>query len=407
MNINTNKPHLLGGKKTIKQKLPYRRLYWKDEYKNVKKVFLSAWKKKIDFGFHAEFEKRYINNFLRFQGKGFADAVNSESSALWVATSSLKYKNNKKIAAISPVTNPGGVMPLLLKGFKLIVIDSKPNSFQICPKKFKRMASKYPISLLVINHIGGLPVDIAEIKKICKSKKISLIEDCSQAHGAKIQNKKIGNFGDFSIFSTMYRKNIGTGSCGGIIFTKKKSLYNEAMSHADRGKPFENSNYDPKDVKSFKYPALNLNLDEISCSIGISTLKKLPKLISRRLEIALFLKNKLNKNSKVFKILNLEKNITPSIYFITIFIDLKKIRVKKNLFLNSLQSEGVELNPNYQEVVCTWPWIKKYLFKDFISSNAINYRNNSFNLFLNEKYKKSDVSQIYKSLLKIENYYIK
>jgi perosamine synthetase len=400
-------PYIYGGKKTIINKLPYRKLYWENELKSVTKVFKKAWSRKTDFGFQGEFEKIYTKNFVKLQGRGYADAVNSGSSGLWVAINSLKYKNKHKIAAVSPVTNPGGIMPLLLKGFKIIVIDSSVNSYNICPKKFDELSTKHPISLLVVNHSGGMPCEIEKLTKICKKKNISLIEDCSQAHGAIFNKKKVGNFGDISVFSTMYRKNVGTGGCGGIVFTKNKKLFNEIRSHADRGKPFEISNYDPKDVKKFKYPALNLNLDELSCSIGISTLSRLDNLIKKRLKVATTLKKNFLKKSSIFRILNFnEIKEKPSIYFLPIYLDLKKFKIKKEEFVKSILGEGVDLNPDYQEIVCTWPWIKKYLYKDYTSTNAIRYRNNSFNLFLNERYDKSNIDQIFQALLKVENYFI-
>ena len=53
-----------------------------------------------------------------------------------------------------------------------------------------------------------------------KKKKIFLLEDCSQAIGAKVNNKFVGSFGDIAAFSTMYRKNLAANSSGGIVLPK-------------------------------------------------------------------------------------------------------------------------------------------------------------------------------------------
>ena len=66
--------------------------------------------------------------------------------------------------------------------------------------------------------------------------KIYLLEDCSQAIGAKINGKMVGTFGDVSAFSTMYRKNLAANSSGGMIFTKKYNTYKKILAYADRGK---------------------------------------------------------------------------------------------------------------------------------------------------------------------------
>ena len=62
-----------------------------------------------------------------------------------------------------------------------------------------------------------------------------MIEDCSQAAGAECYqckkrcitciNKKVGEFGDVSFFSTMYRKNIASAGSGGIVFTKNMNIF--------------------------------------------------------------------------------------------------------------------------------------------------------------------------------------
>ena len=85
--------------------------------------------------------------------------------------------------------------------------------------------------------MGGEPVDdIKEIAAYAKKNNIYLLEDCSQAIGAKIQGKLVGSFGDIAAFSTMYRKNLAANSSGGIIFTRKFKIYKKVLAYADRGK---------------------------------------------------------------------------------------------------------------------------------------------------------------------------
>src|SRR5204863_5326452 len=96
-------------------------------------------------------------------------------------------------------------------------------------------------------------------------------------HGARLNGKKVGTFGDIAAFSTMYRKNHATGGCGGVIFTPDEKLYHLVRACADRGKPFWQPGFNDKDPKQFLFPALNLNIDELSCAIGSQTLGKLDR----------------------------------------------------------------------------------------------------------------------------------
>ena len=74
--------------------------------------------------------------------------------------------------------------------------------------------------MIQLTHAGGEPIkDIKEISLYAK-KEIFLLEDCSQSIGAKINNKKVGSFGDIAAFSTMYRKNLAANSSSGIVLLK-------------------------------------------------------------------------------------------------------------------------------------------------------------------------------------------
>ena len=55
------------------------------------------------------------------------------------------------------------------------------------------------------------------ICKIAKKYKLFVIEDCAQAHGAKINNKSAGSFGHVSTFSFYPTKNLGAIGDGGIV----------------------------------------------------------------------------------------------------------------------------------------------------------------------------------------------
>src|SRR2546430_17147832 len=80
----------------------------------------------------------------------------------------------------------------------------------------------------------------------------------------------------------MYRKAHATGGSGGVVFTQDEALFHRVRAHADRGKPFWRDGFDEKDPTTFLCAALNFNTDEISCSIGIESLAKLPQTIDRR-----------------------------------------------------------------------------------------------------------------------------
>ena len=75
-----------------------------------------------------------------------------------------------------------------------------------------------------------------EIIKIAKQYNLYVIEDCSQAHGAQINNKFVGSFGDISVWSFCQDKIISTSGEGGMIATNNKKFYKNIWSQKDQGR---------------------------------------------------------------------------------------------------------------------------------------------------------------------------
>jgi dTDP-4-amino-4,6-dideoxygalactose transaminase len=65
---------------------------------------------------------------------------------------------------------------------------------------------------------GNVTENIIAIQLLCRENDLILIEDCASAMGGQIGDVPVGNFGDYSIFSTGHAKNVDLNN-GGILFT--------------------------------------------------------------------------------------------------------------------------------------------------------------------------------------------
>jgi len=74
-------------------------------------------------------------------------------------------------------------------------------------------------ALLIVYNLGFVP-EMGVIAAACKRRNVLLIEDCAQALGARWENKLVGGFGSYAIYSFGISKNIGF--CGGLIASKEK-----------------------------------------------------------------------------------------------------------------------------------------------------------------------------------------
>lgn len=360
----------------------------------AEEVFKYYEEKDMDFGSQGVFEKKYTEAFTRLidpTTHGYADAVCSGTAAIFVAINSLKLKKGSEIL-VSPITDPGMISPLILSGFVPRVIDHAPESIWPTLDEIRtRMTSR--VSAIVLNHMAGIP--IKEIQAICewaKSESIKVIEDCSQAHMATINNRALGTFGDVACFSTMFSKSHSTGGRGGVVYTKDLEIYKMVRMLSDKGKPFHLPDFNEKDPGTFTMPALNLNIDEISCAIGLRTLNKLPVVIAQRINFLRELEDLMKKNDLKIQLHQVDDGVSP--FFWIFHFQQNKFIVSKSIFAEKLKEAGAPLNTHYSYVVTEWQWVRPYLSDNFVPVNAIAFRDSTFNLLFNENFGKKEAQLI-------------
>ena len=395
---------IFGGKKIRSRPMPPRFAFGKSEEAEIRKMINFYKSKNEDPKYSGLWEEKFCNKFNKFMGGGYSDAVATGTGAIYIAMKSLEIPPNSDVI-ISPVTCSGAFSCITEQGHTPVLVDSKKNSYNTDLEQIKRRVTKNT-RLIQLTHAAGEPVDIRPIINFAKKNKIHVLEDCSQAIGAKIYNQNVGTFGDVAAFSTMYRKNLAANSSSGIVYTNKgKRLYKKILAYSDRGKILWEKKLDLRDPKFSLFPALNWNTDEFSCAIGLSSLSRL-KITNKKRNI--FLSNfvkVLKETSKVCTPYNYHKGFSP--FYFPIFVNQKKLKINTDNFAKAIQAEGIGIGIRYGCLVSTWPWAKKYLSDDFISKNALEARNNCFHLYLNENYTHKEINDIIKSILKVENYFLR
>ncbi|HEQ3588123.1 DegT/DnrJ/EryC1/StrS family aminotransferase [Vibrio harveyi] len=134
-------------------------------------------------------------------------------------------------------------------------------------------------------HLYGLISPMPEIKQIAKQHNLLVLEDCAQAHGARIANKKAGNWGDAAGFSFYPGKNLGALGDAGAITTNDDELAQtlRALRNYGSHKKYENL-----------YQGVNSRLDEIQAAMLRVKLHYLNGETARRQEIAKHYRTEIN-----------------------------------------------------------------------------------------------------------------
>lgn len=332
------------------QPWPARHLFGDAEKAAAMRLFDEAIQTGDAFGYQGKYEEAYCKAFADWLGGGFVDAVNSGTTAVYVALRSLDLAPGSEVI-VPPITDAGGVMPVAMLGLIPVPADSRPGAFNVGVEQIAaRITSR--TSAIVIAHIAGHPCEMGPILELASRHNLKVVEDCAQAHGATYQGKKVGSFGDVAAFSTMSGKHHATAAQGGVVFTRDEKTYCRIRQAADRGKPF-----------GVTQPAgnvmagLNLNSNELACAVGLVQLEKLPAHNERRQAFAKKVIDGLHAmKSQAVEVYDAPVDCKSVYWFLVMKLNLAQLTVDKDTFAKALAAEGIPVMPTYWHCPVTQPW---------------------------------------------------
>jgi len=295
-----------------------------DEIKSVvsamKKGHLSSFEGKNTV---AEFEKRFAN----YHSSKYAVAFNTGTSSIHAAVGAMNAKRGGEVIVPS-TTFITSVTPMLIEGLRPVFVDIDKNTLGINPKLVKEAINENTVGILP-THLLGFPCDIVKIKKLAQDNGLFLIEDCAQAHGAEVDEKKVGTFGDAGCFSFFLSKNMTTGE-GGMTITDKDFVSAELKTMRQCGKP------DPQ-VSNFSRLAFNYRMNDLSAAVGLPQLKKLDSNNKHRRKVASIYKKRFGKIG--FALLPEREGVLPAYYKFPVFLP-DGMSNKKHYFSSALRAEN-------------------------------------------------------------------
>ena len=143
-------------------------------------------------------------------------------------------------------------------------------------KKIEKKITKKTKAIMPV-HLSGIPSDLDQLNKICKKKKLHLIEDAAHAFGTKYKNNYIGTIGDVGIFSLHPRKSFHVLGDGGLIITNNTKLYKKILLLRNHGL---------KNREKSLIWGTNSRLDNLQAGFGNIMLKKISSWNKKQLNIA-------------------------------------------------------------------------------------------------------------------------
>lgn len=182
-----------------------------------------------------QFEKEFSN----FCNVKYGVGVNSGTDALFLALRALGVGPGDEVIVPS-FTYAATALAVAYTGAKPVFCDIELDTYTVSPPDLAAKISSRTKAVIAV-HLYGHPAPMPEILRIARKKKIAVVEDCAQAHGAKWQARSgkwemVGSGGDLGCFSFYPTKNLGCYGDGGMVVTGSKKLYHKLLMLRDYGR---------------------------------------------------------------------------------------------------------------------------------------------------------------------------
>lgn len=296
--------------------------------------------------------EQFEEMFADYIGTKYAVACNSGTAALHLSLLALGVGPGDEVI-VPPMTFFATVEAVLMVQAIPVFVDVD----DCCQLDFKEIENHITekTKAIIPVHFYGIPCYVDEIHKIAKRYGIYVIEDCAQAHGAEIDGKKVGSFGDTGCFSFFATKNMTTIE-GGIITTNNQDLYEQTKLIRSHGMTDRNTHT----VLGYNY-----RLNELFAAIGIEQLKKLDSFNKKRIENSLYLAKNISEIS--IQLLPIHKRErTKSVYF---WFPISVSNYMRPKFMKYLKDNGIGFRYRYDEPIYKQPIFKR-TYKNVYCKNA-------------------------------------
>lgn len=219
-----------------------------------------------------QFEEAYANALGLRHAIGLANGT----LALELALYALDMQPNDEVI-VTPRSFMASASSVAFRRGIPVFAEVDPDSQNLTPSSIAACITPRTRGIVVV-HLAGWPCDMPEIMELARERGLWVIEDCAQAHGAEINGRPVGSFGDIAAFSFCQDKIITTGGEGGLIAMNDDQLWLRAWSLKDHGKSYD-AVFERSHRVGFRWLhetiGTNWRMTSIQAALGLIQLKKL------------------------------------------------------------------------------------------------------------------------------------
>jgi dTDP-4-amino-4,6-dideoxygalactose transaminase len=175
----------------------------------------------------------FERDFAAFLGTPHCIGFNSGTSALHVAMRLLNIGPGDEVIT-TPYTFVATSWAISYVGAKPVYVDIDEATMNLDPRLVARAVTPRTKAILPV-HLYGHPCALDPLLALCRERRLPLIEDAAQAHGARYRGRPVGTFGEMAAFSFYPGKNLGALGEGGALVTARAELAARARALREHG----------------------------------------------------------------------------------------------------------------------------------------------------------------------------
>jgi len=329
-----------------------------------------------------EFEQLFKDEF----GFKYCIATSSGTSACIASLLSLYDDGAKRGDEIitTPCSFVATINAILCAGFIPKFIDIDKDTLNMNTENIWEEITNKTVGIMPV-HIMGKPCKMNKLLEIKSDYNIPIIEDCCEAHGARYNNRYVGEIGDMGCFSFFPAHLIICGE-GGMVSTNDKKRYEILKSVKSHGRPFSSKFFD------FQRIGLNLKMNDLTAGVGIGSIYNFKETFKKRKKNIYYLKNKLKDLKNYIYTIQEEKNETISPHAFPVILKNPKYNLKK--FYNYLEVNDIQVKTLFGSIPSQHKGFKFLGYKKGDFPNAEYIGMNGLHFGIHERLNKEHLDYI-------------
>jgi dTDP-4-amino-4,6-dideoxygalactose transaminase len=254
------------------------------EYENLREVngpffaeFGRALSKTLESGWFilGKTVEQFEREFAAYCGAAHCIGVASGTDALILSLKAFDFPPGSEVIVPSNAYI-ATVLAILENGLKPVLVEPNLRTYNIDPERIEERIGDATVAIMVI-HLYGKVCEMERIGDIGRRHGLKIFEDCAQAHGARLREKKAGTFGDCAGFSFYPTKNLGALGDAGAVVTNDAACAARIRALRNYGSVKKNHN---------DFIGMNSRLDELQAAFLSVKLPQLDRINEHKRRLA-------------------------------------------------------------------------------------------------------------------------